>query len=437
MGRSIRMGLSRREFAGLIGLGSVWPFAARLGADPVANPGSNSNANPHANIGQNNFRIRTITAGVHLSSAANIDPAKAAVAFLHQARSRFEAEGYEVQTLRLATQPLAQYLPDWADPSALNAIKALDQFAADNKVACSIGPVITDDQYYAGFAAWAAELAQQTSVSFSCQVASAALGVHFKTLRTAAEAMHAISRATPGGKGNFNFAAAGFIPPGTPFFPVGWFEQGMAFSIGLETPNLLAAAFAGSADFSDAKQRLKTSMEDALGPVAALASELAQSKRWSYLGIDTSPAPGLDASIGQAIETLTRAPFGSASTLAACATITDVLKGLSIKTCGYSGLMLPVLEDPVLAQRADEGRFGISELLLYSNVCGTGLDVVPLPGDATVDELAAVIADVAALAAKYQKPLSARLFPVPGKGVGEKVRFDNPHLTECVVMPLG
>jgi hypothetical protein len=425
--------LSRREFASLLALGTAWPLASSFAAGPNAS----ADTGPGNNAAQKNFRIRTITAGVHLSSAANLDPAKAAVAFLHQARSRFEAEGFEVQTLRLATQPLARYLPDWKSPTGLTAIKALDQFAVDSKVGCSIGPVITDDQYQPEFGAWAAELAQQTSVSFSCQVASAAGGVHSRALRSAAEAIHAISRATSGGEGNFGFAATAFIPSGTPFFPAGWFDQGMAFSIGLETPNLLTAAFEGRTDFTDAKQRLKASMESALGPVAALAYELAQGSGWNYLGMDTSPAPGLDASIGRAIETLTRVPFGNPSTLAACAAITDVLKGLSIKTCGYSGLMLPVLEDTVLAQRAAEGRFGVAELLLYSNVCGTGLDVVPLPGDASVEELSAVIADVAALASKYQKPLSARLFPAPGRKAGETVRFDNPHLTECVVMPLG
>jgi uncharacterized protein (UPF0210 family) len=297
--------------------------------------------------------------------------------------------------------------------------------------------VITDDEYHQEFAAWAAELARQTNLSFSCQVASAARGVHYNALRCAAEAFHAISRSTPGGEGNFNFAAAGFIPPGTPFFPVGWFDQGQAFSIGFETPNLLTAAFEGSANFNEAKQRLKASMEAALGPAAKQATEMARSSGWSYLGIDTSPAPGLEASIGRAIETLTGAPFGDPSTLAACAAITDVLKGMSFKTCGYSGLMLPVLEDPVLAQRAAEGRYGVSELLLFSTVCGTGLDVVPLPGEASVEELTAIISDVAALSTKYHKPLSARLFPVPGKRVGEKVTFDNPHLTECVVMEPG
>ena len=168
-----------------------------------------------------------------------------------------------------------------------------------------------------------------------------------------------------------------------------------------------------------------------------LAEELSRETGWSYLGIDTSPAPGLDSSIGQVIEALADAPFGSPSTLAACATITSVLQGVEAKTCGYSGLMLPVLEDQVLADRAIEGRFGVSELLLYSSVCGTGLDVVPLAGDVSVSALAATIGDVAALAARYQKSLSARLFPVPGKKVGDEVVFDNPYLTRCQAMDLG
>ena len=70
-------------------------------------------------------------------------------------------------------------------------------------------------------------------------------------------------------------------------------------------------------------------------------------------------------------------------------------------------------------------------------MCGTGLDVVPLPGDTSVEELVAVISDVAALATKYHKPLSARLFPIPGKKAGEKISFENPYLTDSIVLPLG
>ena len=90
----------------------------------------------------------------------------------------------------------------------------------------------------------------------------------------------------------------------------------------------------------------------------------------------------------------------------------------------------------MLAQRAAEGTYGVRDLLLYSSVCGTGLDVVPLPGEVPMAVLQGLIVDVAALATRLRKPLAARLLPIPGKQAGETVDFDNPHLTASVVMPV-
>jgi len=98
--------------------------------------------------------------------------------------------------------------------------------------------------------------------------------------------------------------------------------------------------------------------------------------------------------------------------------------------------MLPVLEDSVLARRAAEGLFGVDSLLLYSAVCGLGLDTVPLPGDTTPDELGAIILDMAALAVKLDKPLTARLFPVPGKRAGDEVSWDFPYFSPSRVLPV-
>jgi uncharacterized protein (UPF0210 family) len=246
----------------------------------------------------------------------------------------------------------------------------------------------------------------------------------------------AISKTSLGGEGNFRFTAAANCLSGTPFFPVAFHRGPTAFSIGLETPGLLQEAFEKSKDFEEAKAKLKTLLESEFRPVEKMAIGIARHEHREYLGIDVSPAPSKDASIGAAIEALTHVPFGSASTLAACAAITEVLKSLRIKTCGYSGLMLPVLEDPVLATRAAEGRYTVRELLLYSSVCGTGLDVVPLGGETTANELAALIRDVAALSTKLHKPLSARLFLIPGKKAGDRAEFSNPFLTSSVVMKL-
>src|SRR5437588_1806690 len=383
------------------------------------------------------FRIRTITAGVNLKSPTDLAAIESAIGFLQRARKKFEDEGYEIQTLRIATQPFPEYSNSRSRREALADLKKIDEVVSARGVLLSIGSVITDDRHDAEFPSWAAQLVKETkNINFSVTVASPERGVHRQTALTAAEAIVAISKNSPGGEGNFRFTAAANSLAGTPFFPVAYHRGPSAFSIGLESPGLLQEAFAQAKDIDDGKAKLKTLLESELGPVEKLASGIAGNEQRQYLGIDVSPAPSKDASIGAAIEALTRVPFGSASTLAACAAITDVLKSLRIKTCGYSGLMLPVLEDPVLATRAAEGRYSVRELLLYSSVCGTGLDVVPLAGDTSAKELAALIRDVAALSTKLHKPLSARLFLIPGKKTGERAEFSNPFLTGSVVMKL-
>lgn len=382
------------------------------------------------------FRIRTVTAGVNLQSTADLRTVESAIEFLQQARKKFEADGYEIQTVRIATQPLPEYLKGKSRAEALTDLKKIDELLSAKNVILSVGPVITDDRHDAEFASWAAQLVKETrNINFSLAVASER-GVHRQAALTAAEAIVAISKANPGGEGNFRFTAAANCLPGTPFFPVAFHHGPPAFSIGLETPNLLKEAFEQSKDIDEAKAKLRALLESELAPIEKLALQIASIEHREYLGIDTSPAPSKDASIGAAIEALTHLPFGSSSTLAACAAITEVLKSLKIKICGYSGLMLPVLEDPVLATRAAEGRFTVRELLLYSSVCGTGLDVVPLAGDTSVGELAALIGDVAALSTKLHKPLSARLFLIPGKKAGDRAEFSNPFLTSSVVMKL-
>ena len=419
---------TRRDVLAMLGAAMVTPplFArsGRRGSAPDPPPGAG-------------FRIRTITAGTTLDHPARPEALEPALAFLKAAKRVAVDAGYEVQTLRIATQPFLEGVDGRARAGALPALQALDRVVVAEGVLLSIGPVLPPDGGDSEFGAWAAELVTTTkNVSFSVRVASPERSAAPAGVTAAGEAMVAIASHTTGGIGNFRFAAAANVPAGTPFFPVAYHHGSDAVALGLESPQLLSAAFAAANTLAEAKQRLAASLESRLGPLERLVRGAARRDERSYLGIDVSPAPGKDASIGAAIEALTGVPFGAASTLAGCAAITDVLKSVRFKTCGYSGLMLPVLEDPVLAQRASEGRFSVRDLLLYSSVCGTGLDVVPLPGDVAADQLAALIADVAALSTKLRKPLAARLFPVPGRKVGELARFNDPYLTDCSVMKL-
>jgi uncharacterized protein (UPF0210 family) len=167
--------------------------------------------------------------------------------------------------------------------------------------------------------------------------------------------------------------------------------------------------------------------------VVEIAQMLAHELGMLFGGIDLSPAPMGADSIVTAMELCGYGPIGSVGTLAVAAALTAALKSTALPTCGYCGLMLPVLEDAGLGLRWEEGHLHLHQLLLYSAVCGTGLDTIPLPGDSSVSALSHLLLDVATLAQRLRKPLSARLFPVPGKHAGERTAFNSPYMTNTII----
>jgi uncharacterized protein len=427
------LNISRRDALSILAGAAIGGGAIGDGAIAADSRSSAANSNSAAK----NFRVRTLTAGTPIADFADAHSVEAALDFLASARRRFEQAGYIVQTTRVALNPLLIGASTGARSDAMAKLVVLDGLAAAHGAVISIGPVFSAGDVDERIGAWALLLARSTKVlSFSGSVASAVHGVHRDAVIMAAQVISALTDAGGGGIANFRFAAAACVPAGTPFFPVAYHEGPPSLAVGLETPNLVREAFTGAGDPADASERLRVLLDAQLRPVEKLAQAIAEQGKRRYLGIDTSPAPGRDSSIGLALETLTGQPFGSASTLQACAAVTAAIKSVAVKTCGYSGLMLPILEDPVLADRVTEGRIKLSDLLLYSTVCGTGLDVVPVPGDASPQDLAHVIGDVATLAVRLKKPLSARLFTVPGKKAGEHVEFSDPLLCSSKVMSL-
>lgn len=99
-----------------------------------------------------------------------------------------------------------------------------------------------------------------------------------------------------------------------------------------------------------------------------------------------------------------------------------------------SGLMLAVTEDEGLAAATRAGEFDIRALLTYSSVCGIGLDTVPIPGDTTPEKIAAIMRDTGTMAFRLNKPLTVRLFPVPGLAVGDITCFESDDLCNCAVL---
>jgi len=380
-------------------------------------------------------KIRAITAFINLDRAQYKEQVADALKMLRRAQTTLESRGYQVQTIRIATQPFPEYTKGLTAQQTVAFFKEYDALAQQEKFAASIGPAMlnVDDP---GWADVLAQILSNTKTLNASLVVAGEDGVRWSAVGAAARVMKKLEE-TEHSQGNFRFAAIAMVPPLTPFFPAAYHTGfGHQFAIALESANVVAAAFKDAPDLATAKQRLTDSLAASAFDIERHAGRVDLETGWTYMGIDLSPAPSGNVSIGAAIENLTTQPVGMSGTLTAAATITAAVKDVKVKQTGYSGLMLPVLEDTRLAQRWSEGHLSIDALLSYSAVCGTGLDTIPLPGDITAEQLSLIIGDMASLAVKWHKPLSARLLPVLGKGWGEMTEFDDPFLVNAKLQSL-
>ena len=387
-----------------------------------------------------NPKIRAVTAFVNLDWRDYQREIADTLKMLHRAQTIFESRGYQVQTIRIATQPFPEYIQGMNPQQAVAFFKLLDALAEQQKFAMSIGPAMLNANDPPSQADLLAEILTNTKNLNSSLVVAGEDGVRWGAVGAAARVMKKLETSTVRSQGNFRFAAIANVPPLVPFFPAAYHTGfGHQFAIAIESASVVAAALKDAPDLASARQRIIDALAAVAFDIEHHAGRVDSETGWTYMGIDLSPAPSpaKDVSIGAAIEELTKQPFGVSGTLTAAATITAAVKDVKVKQTGYNGLMLPVLEDARLGQRWSEGRVSVDALLAYSAVCGTGLDTIPLPGDTTAEQLSLIISDMASLSVKWHKPLSARLMPITGKGWGETTDFDNPFLVNVTLQQFG
>jgi uncharacterized protein (UPF0210 family) len=374
--------------------------------------------------------VRAITAFVSLEPASLDRQIAAALMVLRAAEDDFARRGYKTETLRIVTQPLGELVSGQSDEDALRLLKALDDLSAKEGFIPSVGPAMmrdSDDPRVMRLL----ERALSTLPNLQGNsIIAAEDGIHWNVIRESAALVRYLTDHSPQSQGNFSFTATAMLKPYGPFYP-GTYHTGAGkqFSIGFEGANVVQEVFArthGDFDASVAELTKQLTVHAKVGE--SVGTQLGASTGWAFMGVDPTPAPLGDVSIGAAIETYTGAKFGSSGTMTAALIITTAVKAVPVKQVGYSGLMVPVMEDKVLARRWAEGTITTDSLLAYSAVCGTGLDTIPYPGNIGVDQLVRIFGDVASLAWKWKKPLSARLQPVAGKNPGDQTAFSSRFL---------
>lgn len=355
--------------------------------------------------------------------------------FLSTAKAAYEAAGYEVQTVRVATIPFPKLLGE----------KHIDELP---KFAGQFEKMIKEaDIFYAALGPALPELPRSYQVIPEAIAASEDIffggsmttgnNIHLEQIKACADIIVKCGPLDPNGFANLKFTALANVNPGAPFFPAAYHNSDQpAFAIAVEAADMALNAFAERQTINEGQQTLISELTKHGQAIARIAN--AELSGTHFNGIDFSLAPFPDDahSLGGAVETMGVQKIGLHGSLASAAILTEAIERADFPHIGFNGFMQPVLEDTILAKRAAEGILTIKDALLYSAVCGTGLDTVPLPGDTTAEQLVPLLLDLCALALRLDKPLTARLMPVPGKQAGDVTTFDFSFFANSKVMAL-
>ncbi|MFX0075121.1 MAG: DUF711 family protein [Candidatus Hermodarchaeota archaeon] len=359
--------------------------------------------------------------------------------------------GIEVQTKRLCSQPILSYDQQLYSRnlnetltrihSQLGILEGiLTKYEIDYFASCA---VIADEQIQK-YGIYEKLLLNEVPTFIkrrekfftSVHVASKDNGINLSALRSCAKIIKGLSEPDP--FKNLNFCVSTNVLPDTPFFPAAYhISEEPSFGLALEMADEVVKVFEDANGFEEAHNRLKVRFNEIYDFLANISEEVATKNGIKFNGIDFSPAPypTLEKSIGTAFEKLDFEYFGAPGSLIGVAMIKDAIPKRE-KVIGFSGFMPSVLEDFTIANSLTNKKFNLDTLLLYATICGTGLDCVPLPGNITERELFYILLDLCTISLRLNKPLTARLMPIPNRNAGDPVEFDFEYFASSKVMEI-
>jgi uncharacterized protein (UPF0210 family) len=384
------------------------------------------------------MQVRAITGFIDPGWPIAPDRIQVLTTAMKDCRTALQDTGYEVQTLRLATPPPSEMENPVPVTERSDLARQLEAECFVHGIDyAAVGPALPEE--LEAFDAIPSILSATENIFTSAIIADQASGLSLQASRACARAIQAISKIQSNGFANVRFAALANVPAGVPFFPAAYHRGGPpALAIAAEAADLPVHVLETSTSLREVRQSLIGTIETQATTLAHNTERVIREHNIRFLGIDLSyaPYPDKERSLGTALEALGLPSVGGVGSAAAAAFLADCLDCADFPRVGFCGLFLPVFEDQVLAKRAAEGILNLSDLLLYSTLCGTGLDTIPLPGDASVEALTGVLIDLGAVSLRHGKPLTARLMPIPGKSAGDEVKFNFEYFAPSRVMPL-
>ena len=221
-------------------------------------------------------------------------------------------------------------------------------------------------------------------------------------------------------------------------------EAGEVINVGVSGPGVVNAVLEDlpkDASMTEVAEAIKATTFKITRAGELIAREAA--KRLGYekgiLDLSLAPTPARGDSVAQILETIGVGQVGGPGTTAALALLNDAVKKggvmASSSVGGLSGAFIPVSEDAGMIKAAEDGVLSIEKLEAMTCVCSVGLDMIAIPGDTTVEAIAGIIADEAAIGMINTKTTAVRVIPAIDKVAGDTLHFGG-LLGEAPVMPV-
>jgi uncharacterized protein (UPF0210 family) len=353
--------------------------------------------------------------------------------------------GIPVTNKRLTISPVSHLLAGHGHKAAIQVARTLDAAAAE----CGIDLV-------GGFSAHVHKgitpadalvmeslpevLSETQRVCSAINVATRKAGINMDAIGRIGHIIPKIAQASVAqqGFGCAKLVVFANIPEDNPFMAgasMGEGEPEAAINIGVSGPGVVSSALRRRIEveknptLGDLAEEIKitsfrvTRVGELIGREVARELDLA----FGIVDLSLAPTPQVGDSVGEILRTLGIEKIGAPGSTAAVAMLNDAVKkgGMfaSSSVGGLSGAFIPVSEDAALAEAVEKGHLVLEKLEAMTAVCSVGLDMIVIPGDTPPETIAALIADEAAIGMVNNKTTAARLIPVPGAKVGDRVDF--------------
>ncbi len=178
------------------------------------------------------MKIRSITYFCNPKYPLDEKIIQAAGEFLAKAKSAYEAAGYEVQTVRLATIPFPKLLGEKQINDLPKLAEQLEKLIQPIGVGhLSVGPALPESPR--SYEVIPDAIAASQNIFFDGVMADKSIGISLAAIKACAEVIVKSAPIDPNGFANLRFAALANVKAGSPFFPAAYHDK----AINLRSPS--------------------------------------------------------------------------------------------------------------------------------------------------------------------------------------------------------